>query len=146
MDSDTELLGYNIFERITKEGRKYGVFLGIITQRPSELSNTALSQCSNFITLRMFHPDDIEIVKNITHSVSENDVEKLKTLTPGQALCFGSAFRLPLFAKIDKPDPTPTSTNVQVANQWFEEASKIQSTRVIVQPTEVQKNTIEVFQ
>jgi hypothetical protein len=94
----------------------------------------------------MFHPDDIEIVKNITHSVSENDVEKLKTLTPGQALCFGSAFRLPLFAKIDKPDPTPTSTNVQVANQWFEEASKIQSTRVVVQPTEVQKNTIEVFQ
>ena len=145
-DTDVELIGYNIFDRITKEGRKYGVLLGLITQRPSELSNTALSQCSNFITLRMFHPDDINIVKNITHSVSENDVEKLKSLSPGHALCFGSAFRIPLFAKIDKPDPTPTSTNVQVANQWFEEASQVQATRVAVQQTEQQKNTIEVFQ
>ena len=145
-DSDIEVLGYNIFDRITKEGRKYGVLLGLITQRPSELSNTALSQCSNFITLRMFHPDDINIVKNITHSVSENDVEKLKSLSPGHALCFGSAFRIPLFAKIDRPDPTPTSTNVQVANQWFEEASQVQATRVVVQQTEAQKNTIEVFQ
>ena len=153
-DTDTEILGYNIFDRITKEGRKYGVLLGLITQRPNELSNTALSQCSNFIVLRMFHPDDIDIVKNITHSVSENDVEKIKSLSPGYALCFGNAFKIPLFTKIDKPDPTPTSSNVQIANQWFMEASQIDAQRssVAVQPNpntqttfvnQVQKNTIE---
>lgn len=146
-DNDIEVLGYNIFDRITKEGRKYGVLLGLITQRPSELSNTALSQCSNFIVLRMFHPDDLEIVKNITSSVSENDVEKLKSLSPGHALCFGTAFRLPLFVKVDKPDPTPTSNNVHIVDQWFVEASQLEATRVVqVQNSAVQKNTIEVVQ
>ena len=144
-DNDIEVLGYNIFDRITKEARKYGVLLGLITQRPSELSNTALSQCSNFIVLRMFHPDDLEIVKNITSSVSENDVEKLKSLSPGHALCFGSAFRLPLFVKVDKPEPTPTSSNVQIVNQWFVTASQLEATRV-VQVGQEQKNTIEQLQ
>ena len=129
-DNDIDVLGYNIFDRITKEGRKYGVLLGLITQRPSELSNTALSQCSNFIVLRMFHPDDLEIVKNITSSVSENDVEKLKSLSPGHALCFGTAFRLPLFVKVDKPDPTPTSSNVQIVNQWFATSEQLETNRV----------------
>lgn len=146
-DNDINVLGYNIFDRITKEGRKYGVLLGLITQRPSELSNTALSQCSNFIVLRMFHPDDLEIVKNITSSVSENDVEKLKSLSPGHALCFGNAFRLPLFVKVDKPDPTPSSNNVHIVDQWFMEAEQIESTRVVqVGQVQQQKNTIEVVQ
>ncbi len=144
-DNDIEVLGYNIFDRITKEGRKYGVLLGLITQRPSELSNTALSQCSNFIVLRMFHPDDLHIVKNITSSVSENDVEKLKSLSPGHALCFGSAFRLPLFVKVDKPEPTPTSSNVHIVDQWFKTAAELESTRVI-QVSQEQKNTIEQIQ
>ena len=107
-DSDLEVLGYNIFDRITKEGRKYGVILGLITQRPSELSVTSLSQCSNYIVLRMFHPDDLQIIRGITHSISDHDLEKLKSLTPGTALCFGSAFRLPVYTKIDKPNPMPT--------------------------------------
>ena len=146
-DNDINVLGYNIFDRITKEGRKYGVLLGLITQRPSELSNTALSQCSNFIVLRMFHPDDLDIVKNITSSVSENDVEKLKSLSPGHALCFGNAFRLPLFVKVDKPDPTPSSNNVHIVDQWFMEAEQIESTRVVqVGQVQQQKNTIEVIQ
>ena len=144
-DNDIEVLGYNIFDRITKEGRKYGVLLGLITQRPSELSNTALSQWSYFFVLRMFHPDDLEIVKNITSSVSENDVEKLKSLSPGHALCFGSAFRLPQFVKVDKPEPTPTSSNVQIVNQWFVTASQLEATRV-VQVGQEQKNTIEQLQ
>ena len=124
-DSDTAVLGYNIFDRITKEGRKYGVILGFITQRPSELSTTSLSQCSNYIVLRMFHPDDLKIVKAISHSISDNDIEKLKSLSPGCALCFGNAFNIPTFAKIDKPDPTPTSSNAQIGNNWFVSADKV---------------------
>ena len=118
-DTDIETIGYNIFDRITKEGRKYGTVLGLITQRPSELSNTALSQCSNYIVLRMFHPDDLDIIRNITHSISTADVDKLKTLRPGVALCFGNAFHIPVFTKIDKPDPTPNSSNFHIGSSWF---------------------------
>ena len=118
-DTDVSTLGYNIFDRITKEGRKYGVVLGLITQRPSELSNTALSQCSNYIVLRMFHPDDLTIVKSLAHSISESDVEKLKSLGPGIGLCFGNAFNLPTFAKIDPPNPYPNSSNAHIKDSWF---------------------------
>ncbi len=118
-DTDITTLGYNIFDRITKEGRKYGVVLGLITQRPSELSNTALSQCSNYIVLRMFHPDDLTIVKSLAHSISESDVEKLKSLGPGIGLCFGNAFNLPVFAKIDPPNPFPNSSNAHIKDNWF---------------------------
>lgn len=118
-DTDTNVIGYNIFDRITKEGRKYGVVLGLITQRPCELSKTALSQCSNYIVLRMFHPDDIDIVKDITHSISESDIEKVKSLGPGNALCFGNAFNIPLFTRIDPPNPYPNSANAHIKDNWF---------------------------
>ena len=144
-DSDLEVLGYNIFDRITKEGRKYGVILGLITQRPSELSVTSLSQCSNYIVLRMFHPDDLQIIRGITHSISDHDLEKLKSLTPGTALCFGSAFRLPVYTKIDKPNPMPTSTNVDISAQWFTEADKIQVASTGGADVQ-QKNAVEVIQ
>lgn len=148
-DSDIDTIGYNIFDRITKEGRKYGVILGLITQRPSELSTTALSQCSNYIILRMFHPADLDIIKNITHSISTSDIEKLKSLSPGIALCFGNAFNIPLFSKIDKPDPTPTSNNVEVSKQWFKTSQEIDSLKTIENPimnNNEDKDTIEVFQ
>lgn len=145
-DSDLEVLGYNIFDRITKEGRKYGVILGLITQRPSELSTTSLSQCSNYIVLRMFHPDDIEIIKSITHSVSEHDIDKLKTLSSGTALCFGTAFKMPVYAKIDRPNPTPTSNNISVSNQWFKmEIDTPMEVAKTMQQTIDDKNTIETF-
>lgn len=119
-DNDTALIGYNIFDRITKEGRKYGVILGFITQRPSELSTTALSQCSNFLVLRMFHPDDLHIVSNISSNLTPNDIEKLKTLRPGMALVFGSAFPMPLLVSMDMPNPTPESSSVNISNIWYE--------------------------
>ena len=118
-DRDIDILGYNIFDRITKEGRKYGVVLGMITQRPSELSTTALSQCSNYIVLRMFHPDDLEIIKSITHSISESDIEKLKSLGPGNALCFGNAYSIPSYVRIDVPNPPPNSSNAHIGDSWF---------------------------
>ncbi len=119
-DNDINTIGYNIFDRITKEGRKYGVVLGLITQRPSELSNTALSQCSNYIVLRMIHPDDLKIIKAITLGVAPSDIDKLKTLRPGVALCFGNAFSIPVFVKVDKPVPTPDSNNAHIGEEWFE--------------------------
>lgn len=144
-DTDIHTIGYNIFDRITKEGRKYGVVLGLITQRPSELSTTALSQCSNYLILRMFHPDDLEIVKSISHSISSSDIEKLKSSRPGVALCFGNAFNVPTFAKIDQPDPAPRSSNAHIGTTWFTESDKLLNTVQIVK-NEEKKETIEIFQ
>ena len=118
-DSDIKILGYNIFDRIAKEGRKYGVLLGLITQRPSELSNTALSQCSNFITFRMFHPTDIEIISSISSNVDASVIEKLKSLVPGTAMAFGVSFKIPLLIKMDLPNPMPESTSVNIEERWF---------------------------
>ena len=118
-DNDINILGYNIFDRITKEGRKYGVILGMITQRPSELSVTSLSQCSNFVVLRMFYPDDLNMIKSITSNITDSTFEKLKSFLPGNALVFGTSFKLPLLVKVDLPNPMPESTSVNISDEWY---------------------------
>ena len=118
-DIDTDLIGYNIFDRITKEGRKYGVILGFITQKPSELSQTALSQCSNFIVLRMYYPDDLNIIKKMSAAVTETSINRIKTLRPGMAMVFGTAFKTPLICTFDLPNPMPQSTSVNIEDKWF---------------------------
>jgi DNA helicase HerA-like ATPase len=118
-DKDVELIGYNIFDRITKEGRKYGVILGLITQRPSELSETSISQCSNFLVLRTLHPRDLQYIKEMVPNVSDEVLAVLKTLQPGSAIAFGSAFKVPVSLKMVKPDPEPYSNNSDVAKIWY---------------------------
>jgi len=120
-DKDVDLFGYNIFERITKEGRKYGVFLGLITQRPSELSDTCISQCSNFVILRTLHPKDLDYIKNMVPNISLEIVEQLKSLKPGNCIAFGNAFKVPVSLYVDLPDPRPMSDNVDLANVWYKE-------------------------
>lgn len=118
-DSDIDLLGYNIFERITKEGRKYGVFLALITQRPSELSDTCISQCANFVVLRTLHPVDLKYIKEMVPNVSSEIVLQLKNLKPGNCIAFGSAFKVPTSMYIDLPNPRPLSNNVDLENVWY---------------------------
>ena len=118
-DVDQELLGYNIFDRITKEGRKYGVILGLITQRPSELSETSISQCSNFMVLRTLHPRDLQYIKDMVPNVTDEVLAVLKTLQPGCAIAFGSAFKVPVSIKMDKPNPEPYSQNSNIAKIWY---------------------------
>lgn len=118
-DKDVELLGYNIFERITKEGRKYGIFLGLITQRPSELSDTAISQCANFIILRTIHPKDLDYIKNMVPNVSMEVISQLKNLQPGTCMAFGLAFKVPIIVSVQMPNPTPNSNNVNLDNVWY---------------------------
>ena len=118
-DSDIDILGYNIFERITKEGRKYGVILGMISQRPSEISETAISQCTNFLVFRMQHPRDLNYIKEMVPNVTEEIVSKFKVLQPGNCMAFGVAFKLPLQIKLDMPNPTPLSQNIDVSTSWY---------------------------
>ena len=118
-DSDVSILGYNIFERITKEGRKYGLLLGIVSQRPSELSETTISQCSNFLVFKMFHPRDLQFIKDIISSADITLTNKIKTLHPGTCIMFGTAFKLPTIAILDKPNPEPLSQSCDINKTWY---------------------------
>ena len=118
-DIDVELLGYNIFERITKEGRKYGVLLGLISQRPSEMSETALSQCSNFFIFKMLHPLDVKYIHDMVPEITDEVIKKMKTLQPGNCMAFGSAFKLPTLIRLDMPDPAPSSSSCDISSIWF---------------------------
>lgn len=118
-DYDREILGYNIFERISKEGRKYGVLLGLISQRPSELSETVLSQCSNFIIFRMVHPRDINYVKDLIPNMSLGWITKIKYLQPGTSICFGTAFNIPVMIRFEMPYPAPENSSCDLSNIWF---------------------------
>lgn len=118
-DTDISVLGYNIFERITKEGRKYGVILGMISQRPSEISETAISQCTNFLVFRMQHPKDLNYIREMVPNVTDEIVSKFKILQPGSCMAFGVAFKLPLQIKLDMPNPVPLSQNIDITKSWY---------------------------
>ena len=118
-DTDKEVLGYNIFDRITKEGRKYGVMLGLISQRPSELSETSLSQCTNFLIFKMLHPTDVRYIKEMVPNITNETVEKLRILQPGNCIAFGSSFKVPILVKFEMPDPAPTSSSCNITDTWF---------------------------
>ena len=117
-DHDRFLFGYNIFERIAKEGRKYGVILGIITQRPVELSDNVISQCTNFLIFKINHPVDVEYIRKMVPNITDEIVEKQKSLQAGTCLGFGLGFKIPLIVKMEMPNPSPLSGNCDVVNIW----------------------------
>ena len=117
-DNDNYLLGYNIFERVAKEGRKYGVILNLISQRPVELSETVISQISNFMIFKLTHPRDLEYVKKMLPNVSADIIEKQKSLQPGTCVAFGSAFKIPMIIKMQMPNPAPQSSSCDIINTW----------------------------
>ena len=118
-DNDVQIIGYNIFDRITKEGRKYGIMLGLISQRPSELSETSLSQCNNFLIFKMLHPRDIEYIKQIVPNITNEIVKRLKILQPGTCVAFGNGFKVPVIIKFELPNPTPSSDSCNISKTWF---------------------------
>ena len=119
-DIDTELFGYNIFDRIAKEGRKYGVILGFITQRPSELSETAMSQCSNFLIFRTMHQRDVNYLETMMPNVTKDTINTIKTLQPGTCMTFGSSFTIPISVKLPMPNPAPLSSNAKISEVWYQ--------------------------
>lgn len=117
-DNDNVLIGYNIFERIAKEGRKFGIILNLISQRPVEISETVVSQCSNFIIFRINHPRDIDYIKRMLPNINAEIVEKPKSFHPGVGVAFGSAFKVPAIVSIPMPNPAPGSSNCDVFARW----------------------------
>lgn len=118
-DSDSRIIGYNIFERIAKEGRKYGILLGVISQRPSELSGTMISQCSNFAIFKIFNEEDIKFVRNTIPYINSNMIEKIKMLSSGNCMMFGTALNKPILVTVDMPNPTPYSDSCNIDNTWY---------------------------
>jgi hypothetical protein len=112
-------VGYNIFERIAKEGRKYGMLLGISSQRPSELSKTVVSQCSNFIIHRVQNPDDLQYISKMVPYINQNMIDRLTYLQTGHALVFGNAINLPTLTKFDQAEPKTDSDNAQISEKWY---------------------------
>ena len=117
-DNDIHLLGYNIFERIAKEGRKFGMILNLISQRPVEISDTVISQCTNFLIFKMTHPRDLEYIKKMLPNMSEEIMEKQKSLQPGTCVAFGKAFKIPMIVKMPLPNPEPYSSNANIVATW----------------------------
>ncbi len=124
-DRDRFLFGYNIFERIAKEGRKYGVILGLISQRPVEISDTVISQCTNFLIFKINHPVDVEYIRKMVPNITDEIVEKQKSLQSGTCLGFGLGFKIPLIVKMKMPNPSPLSSNCDVVRIWSGGSSSI---------------------
>ena len=117
-DSDKYLIGYNIFERVAKEGRKYGLVFNLISQRPVEISETVISQCIDFLIFKMNHPRDLDYIKKMIPNISAEIVEKQKSLQPGTCMAFGKAFKVPMIVKMEMPNPEPSSSSCNVVACW----------------------------
>lgn len=107
-------------ERIAKEGRKYGVGLAIISQRPHEVSETVLAQCGTFICLRITNPDDQGYVRRLVPESEGDLVSVLAGLGRGEALVLGEGVPLPTRVQFDKPSPAPNSDDVDFHAKWVD--------------------------
>jgi len=117
---DTEyLLKENIFERIAREGRKFSMYLLVSSQRPSELSQTVLSQCGNYIIHRIQNEIDMNYIYSVLPYFSADYISRIKQSIPGEALIFGNCVPMPLSVKIEKANPEPNSDNCIINVEWY---------------------------
>lgn len=115
---------HRIYERIAKEGRKYGLFLLVASQRPSELSKTVLSQCSNFVVHRIQNPDDLSQIRQMTPFISDAVLKRLPSLPKQHALVFGTSVNLPTTFRVRDAYPLPKSDDAKIRDLWFHEAHR----------------------
>lgn len=122
-DSTAEL-GLKSFERIAKEGRKYGVSIVVISQRPSEVNRTVLSQCNNFISLRLSNAEDQAVIKRLLPDNLTGLTEVLPILDVGEALIVGDASLLPTRVLISEPTIKPDSATIKFWKEWSNKEAK----------------------
>jgi len=116
-------ISIEIFERIAKEGRKYGVGLAVISQRPSEVNRTVLSQCNNLVAMRLTNGDDQAVVKRLLPDSLGGFGDLLPVLDTGEALVVGDATLLPTRIRIAEPKQKPNSGTVEFWDRWAADAS-----------------------
>lgn len=118
-------------ERIAKEGRKYGLSLMVVSQRPSEVSDTIFSQCNNFVALRLTNISDQNYIKGLLPNNANSITDILPTLSAGECLIVGDATPMPAIVKMDMPDPEPKSESIKFHSQWENEWKEITFSEVI---------------
>lgn len=121
-DNSANEISVSIFERIAKEGRKYGVGLVVISQRPSEVNRTVLSQCNNFVAMRLTNAEDQNVVRRLLPDSLGGFSDLLPILDIGEALVVGDASLLPLRIRMAEPEKNmrPDSGTVDFWSKWLE--------------------------
>jgi DNA helicase HerA-like ATPase len=107
-----------VFEKIAKEGRKFGLSLVVASQRPSELSRTVLAQCNSFIVHRIQNPDDQEYFKSVISGINRDLLDQLPALAQQQAIVLGDCVALPLQVRINTVNPRPRSDDPPFVREW----------------------------
>ena len=121
MQADSsDAVAVEIFERIAKEGRKYGIGLVVISQRPSEVNRTVLSQCNNVVAMRLTNGDDQGVIKRLLPDSLGSFGDLLPVLDVGEALVVGDASLLPTRIRISEPAMRPDSQTVAFWDRWNE--------------------------
>jgi len=115
---DRESIAKKVFERIAREGRKYGISLLVTSQRPSELSKTVLSQCNSFIIHRLQNPEDQKYVRQLVSAANEDILQQLPILPQQHVVIMGDAVRTPVQAKMNNATPRPNSNNPKFVQNW----------------------------
>ena len=118
---DRESISRKVFERIAREGRKYGLSLLVSSQRPSELSKTVLSQCNSFIVHRIQNPDDQIYIRKLVSSANSEILNQLPTLPQQHVIVMGDCVRTPVVAKMNTANPKPNSNNPEFIQNWLKE-------------------------
>ncbi|MGZ8903399.1 MAG: ATP-binding protein [Methylobacter sp.] len=120
-----------MMERIAKEGRKYGISIGVVSQRPTELSDTILAQCSSFICLRTSNPDDQAYIKGLVPEAEGDLTDILSSLGIGEALVLGDAAPIPTRVQIYRPNPEPKSNSVDYFTSWREGPDELDVNEIV---------------
>jgi len=123
-NSSVEAAGLENFERIAKEGRKYGICLIVISQRPAEVNRTILSQSNNFIAMRLTNAEDQAVIKRLLPDSLGNFSELLPILDVGEALVVGDASLLPSRIKIKEPRLKPNSATIDFWDEWQKDSTE----------------------
>lgn len=116
--AEEESIARTVFERIAREGRKYGLSLVVASQRPSELSKTVLSQCNSFIVHRLQNPEDLRYFREIVPSIYGPMLEQIPAFAPQTALVLGECVSAPAMIKVREASPMPRSRDPQFYRYW----------------------------
>lgn len=130
------------FERIAKEGRKYGVALVVVSQRPSDVSRTILSQCNNFLVLRLTNDQDQSVVRRLMPDSMSSFTEMLPLLETGEALLLGDAVLLPTRIRLDTPELKPASATRDFWTEWRERAPQAKAIQEAIETLRRQSRAI----
>lgn len=120
---DRESISKKVFERIAREGRKYGLSLVVSSQRPSELSKTVLSQCNSFIVHRIQNPDDQSYIRKLVSSANSEILSQLPTLPQQHVIVMGDCVRTPIVARMNDANPRPNSNNPEFISNWLNDGN-----------------------